>query len=124
MPQCGPFARSFEVAEYGLVIDLDRLAILTSAGDPGQCDPDDDPNCGTIEEIANSIVWFGDFLGDLPDIANYQIVGGVPNDGLVPTANEALPDKPVFRTLSNITHDEVLNDGTDLVSTLNAMTGR
>jgi hypothetical protein len=66
----------------------------------------------------------GDIIGDLPFTVNYSVVGGVPNDALVPTANESLPDKGPFRTVFGLTHQEILNDGQDVVQGVDHITGR
>jgi hypothetical protein len=66
----------------------------------------------------------GQLLEDVPWVANYAIVGGIPNDALVPTYAESLPDKQIFRIVAGLTHNEILGDGQDVLSGANAVSGR
>jgi len=101
---------------------FDGQDIYYAANDPGECYGD----CGTLATVGNAMVTLGDVLGSVPVDVNFAVIGGIPNDGLVPTANEALPDKGPFRTLAYLTHVEVLydNQGGDIVGTVNRAAGR
>jgi hypothetical protein len=109
------------IALWGLNLTLDAMSIQFAAEDPNSCWSD---NCAAFENAANAMGIIAQIFEDVPYIANVQVIGGVPNDALVPTFNEALPDKPLFRTVGGITHMEVLGDGDDIIGALNFMTNR
>jgi len=102
---------------YGVTLNLDGVVISLGV-DPA------DPINGSIQEFASGITGIGNIAIAIPEIANIDLVGGVPNDGLVPTANERLPDKIAFRTVTDRSHNDILSDGQDIVDAMNHLTGR
>jgi pimeloyl-ACP methyl ester carboxylesterase len=104
-----------------LNFDGDQIYFEATNGDCYDADM-----CPRIANVGNAMVTYAELVANLPLDVNYYLIGGVPNDGLVPTANEALPGKAPIRTQLHITHNQVLwdNNGTDILGAMDFITGR
>ena len=126
------YAGSFRLTSINQQVADDGMAAIQTIGALAVIDgdllinsnPDQDENAILHEAAGFSMIEEGAILVGLPDICNYQLVGGVPNDGLLPTAVESLPDKGPLFTAAGLTHNDLLNDSNHIIAALNLMSGR
>lgn len=110
------------LAYYGMYLMLQGGYLVTIASDPSRCW--DEYNCGVIIGGGQAMGNLGQLIEDVPWVANYAIIGGIPNDALVPTYAESLPDKQIFRIVTGLNHNEILGNAADVVAGADAVSGR
>lgn len=126
------YAGSFRLTSISQQVADDGMAAIQAIGALALFDgdllinsnPEGDENALLHQAAGFAMTEEGAILVGLPDICNYQLVGGVPNDGLLPTSVESLPDRGPLFTAAGLTHNDLLNDSDHIISALNLMSGR
>ncbi len=114
-------------AEAEYVNALGYFVLLGGLGIELLDDPEEDVNYWEHMNGAWALEDLGELVTGLPWFVNYGLIGAIPNDGLLPTATEFLPNAPLPFQLPGLAHSETIRAGTGattIVSALNEMTGR
>ena len=120
-PAASPNADDYAAAlfYYGINMAYDGLAIEVLD------DYDTDYNYLEHQEAGFALEEAGAFIGDFSYYWNYWVSGGWPNDGVVPTPNQTMPNSTyTFAITSGVSHTEETIQYLVITGRLNQMTGR